>query len=553
MLKFEEHGRVGLETKMMFEFLIHQTANVKEFCSTQDEEFSNLVISFYENIVPLLSKNSGEIINYKDTIIKILERYNRCKRLKQEKQSDQELLPQLLEMEKNYNMNLLPPPMPSEYLSEEIWLSDESKWIGHGYYWKSGEGNIHKDLSFSDYDSLEDHFYQLSNANVLVADYNLIQNDFPELKNQSIENINKWLIKNSAFISEGQIKRCLEGGDQYELIENINDKYDKNTNKIGVRMKGGGRAASFLVDDKYSWNDNGLFHADMLEVKGIGTSILQPEIEQKACGFLSYVDALKEFAYEKLIQRISVLENQSWNTVQYYAIIDTGIKYKNNCKNPATGYEGDRCVLVVRQRQSRIISTFDEIVYYSVVRRNLLEYGRGNDFCKTLLKYGISSEQLPVLLSNLNDNDAFSLEGDWNVQSDSCLSHIIDFSHFFVLPSSNLHDKWKMSLSDVQDALLLGAEHFNLFSDTNLQKIFDNETNDIKKFFEDRQVDLNKKYGSFGCVGKRKPNYSWSWFLEVDSSWIMNFAMKTGLGLENNHLSSSEIFEIISNILPEKK
>ena len=52
--------------------------------------------------------------------------------------------------------------------------------------------------------------------------------------------------------------------------------------------------------------------------------------------------------------------------MKYLAVIDTGFKFKQGVVNPATGYEGDRCVLAIRQRNSRLVSSADEVVYYSV-------------------------------------------------------------------------------------------------------------------------------------------------------------------------------------------
>jgi len=57
----------------------------------------------------------------------------------------------------------------------------------------------------------------------------------------------------------------------------------------------------------------------------------------------------------------------AWSTVQTYAIIDTGIKYKNDVVNPATGYKGDRLVLCLRQRHSRYSGSFDDPCFFSVV------------------------------------------------------------------------------------------------------------------------------------------------------------------------------------------
>lgn len=53
--------------------------------------------------------------------------------------------------------------------------------------------------------------------------------------------INEWLIKNSAFISEGQIKRISTGGDLHEYIDledGLESLIDFDVEKIGMRMKG---------------------------------------------------------------------------------------------------------------------------------------------------------------------------------------------------------------------------------------------------------------------------------------------------------------------------
>lgn len=79
------------------------------------------------------------------------------------------------------------------------------------------------------------------------------------------------------------------------------------------------------------------------------------------------MDALKEISYQRLLQQIAEHEKQAWGTIQYYGIIDTGIKFKDDVENPATGYKGERLVYVLRQVNSRIVSSHDTIVYYSVV------------------------------------------------------------------------------------------------------------------------------------------------------------------------------------------
>lgn len=114
---------------------------------------------------------------------------------------------------------------------------------------------MNKDLSFMDYDAIEDNWTKLKQAKVLVADYDLIRNDFPSLKvlppvhmshhiqNKTKEEINNWLVDNTAYISEGQVKRILPGGDLNSLIdlgEGLEHICDVEVKNVGLRMKGAG-------------------------------------------------------------------------------------------------------------------------------------------------------------------------------------------------------------------------------------------------------------------------------------------------------------------------
>lgn len=207
----------------------------------------------------------------------------------------------------------------------------------------------------------------------------------------------------------------------------VMDYFDFGFKKSGIRQKGGGRAATFLVDSKYWFSKAGEPQCDMIDVKGVGTTSMQKSFEPSACGFLPLVDALKEFSYQHLIQHLAEREKTWWSTVQYYAIIDCGFGFKKDVANPATGFCGDRCVLLLRQRQSRCISAFDEIVYYSVVRQNVLKERFGTDVRKVLTKYGISSEQLPLALLPQSAHD--DLTGEWNMQADASLTHVLDFRY----------------------------------------------------------------------------------------------------------------------------
>ena len=44
-------------------------------------------------------------------------------------------------------------------------------------------------------------------------------------------------------------------------------------------------------------------------------------------GLLNLADALKELAVQRLLQRLAELRGESWTTVRYYALLDTGLHY----------------------------------------------------------------------------------------------------------------------------------------------------------------------------------------------------------------------------------
>jgi hypothetical protein len=101
----------------------------------------------------------------------------------------------------------------------------------------------------------------------------------------------------------------------------------------------------------------------MLDVKGLGTHVSAAVSDNpRNTGLLSCADALREFAMQRLIARVCERQPVSqyptpWRTVEFYAIIDTGLQYTG--LNPATGLKGERCVLTVRQRQSRAFVNYN--------------------------------------------------------------------------------------------------------------------------------------------------------------------------------------------------
>ena len=568
-------------------FSSNNSYQIKQQISSIDPLFNGYLNYFLSNYQQI-DKNNELLLSSKMTtaIYTILSDYNYYIRLKLENKGS---LSKLHEMESTFNPSLLPPPTPSEIILPELWLESSSKdqdenkneWIGHGYYYKHGTGPKLTDLCI-DYDGLEDKFIKLTKAKVIMADYKLLQKDFNKhLSKMNESQINEWLIENCAYFAQGQINRMLM---KYENNQNktdtdnidikhylhfddnltINDYIDLSPKsmKPGLRQRGGGRAATFLIDNKYKITSNGQFVADMLDVKGVGTHILCNDLAQDKNGFLSAVDAMIEFLYQKLIQRIFDIENEkcnsdgnqddkdtqkhNWGTVQMYGVIDTGLRFKDEIENPATGYKGDRIALIIRQRHSRLNASEDEPCFFSVAQQAQLMSEQGKKLREILLKYGITSEQIPTSYLLGDGVDVDGLNGDWNIQSDAGFCHLVDFSQFYCLPVTDDEKdveyelelkEWRMSMSAFKLGCKLGRV-FNDFgekmSEDMLREMFMNgadgdekEVNleEIKMSIEKEQDGLKKKWGDL--VGLRKPKHAWSWFLETDDSKIFEWAKKS--------------------------
>ena len=507
----------------------------------------------------------------------------------------------------------LPNSIPSELVDIKKWRTgnereDNKNFLGHGFFYHQGDC-ISKDINgVEDYDCLEDNFIKVENAKVAVCDYALLRSDFPEyLSEKSNEQINAWLLDQASYISEGQLVRISANGDLHEFLELSDPNLDINkvnadykaTRKSAFRYRGGGRAVNFLIDETLFFpnsnamvdqNKNEILNSEQqlkqlksnlfniicepnkilnfptrsfctgsfLNVKGVGTEKFAKGISPKLNGFLSFTDALKEYSYEKLINKLlkisktesgdSYANNKKMNstTVQTYAIIDLGIKYKDNIANPATSFLGDRCVLLIRQCSSRFVSGSDDFVYYSVVPEEQQKSNKSVNLLKqTLLKFGFTSEQIPLCFFS----QGYNCEGDWNIQADATLTRFIDFSQFYPLPNTPLK-KFKMSLDAFADGIKCCREAFNIvLGDKRLRSLVlgvaEKSEEDLVEELHKEKNRLKAKYGDKACKFN-KSDYSWSWFLETDDSDVSKFALEIGKnGVEYDKFNADDIHRII--------
>lgn len=141
----------------------------------------------------------------------------------------------------------------------------------------------------------------------------------------------------------------------------------------------------------------------------------------------------------------------------------------------------------------------------------------------------MSSEQNPESLFGTGLVEEELVDGNWNIQCTATKTHLIDFSHFFVLNHSKLSSNWKMSEEAIHNALKAGYKYNSLFkSEALLEKIFGTRDKEeaMKKFIDDELPLLETKYKDIGKVGLVKPSYSWSWFLETDDGLISKMSFE---------------------------
>lgn len=169
----------------------------------------------------------------------------------------------------------------------------------------------------------------LSNAKIVFADYGLLRKDFPELANISNDEIDWWLLRNTAVMSESQAKQ--------EVVNTPIVSYDK---KSAYRPPDYGRALVIPVNAPGTENPIGL-----IDAKGVGA--LKPALKDHGDGLATLGECIREFVYEKMVNRVFQHSQSGLKTVGTYAVIDAGFDLKHG--DQSTSPAG----IVLRQAHSR--------------------------------------------------------------------------------------------------------------------------------------------------------------------------------------------------------
>lgn len=177
--------------------------------------------------------------------------------------------------------------------------------------------------------SVKEEVVILSNAKIVFADYSLLRRDFAELRTISNDEIDWWLLRNTAIMSSAQ-------ADQ----EVVNTKINSYDTKSAYRPPDYGRALVIPVNSPGTENPIGL-----IDAKGVGA--LKPALKDHGDGLATLGECIREFVYEKLVNRVFQHSQSGIKTVGTYAVIDSGfdLKHVDGSSSPAG--------IVLRQAHNR--------------------------------------------------------------------------------------------------------------------------------------------------------------------------------------------------------
>ena len=218
---------------------------------------------------------------------------------------------------------------------------------------------------------------KLSNAQVVLADYELLKKDFPALSGKSDQEIDRWLLDNVGYVAKTQAKQSVVNTDIPVTGESAK----------ALRPEDYGRALVF----KDQSPDDSTTQIGLIDVKGAGAK--KPKKGHHSNGLSTLGEAVREFTYENMVRDVLEDSGEGYHTVGSYAVIDPGFDVVHD--------DGSRSRAGFYLRQAH--------------RRNHVEYleeSKSIKLAKTFMKYGI--------------------DVDGNIQATTG-NEIMDFGHYVVV------------------------------------------------------------------------------------------------------------------------
>jgi len=166
---------------------------------------------------------------------------------------------------------------------------------------------------FADPGVREEAVLRVEGARVVLADYALLQEDFPELRGLPHASIDEWLIHNAALISEVQAAQA-----------SVNSTIATHGSCGAFRPPLYGRALVAPAG------------CGLLDLKGTGVGPgRKPTSDAHSNGLLALGEALANVAFRELIEMIFRSADSGFRTVPDYALLDLGFDVRD-LVGPAT-------------------------------------------------------------------------------------------------------------------------------------------------------------------------------------------------------------------------
>jgi hypothetical protein len=165
---------------------------------------------------------------------------------------------------------------------------------------------------------------QLTNARVVMADYDLIRKDFPQVANLSNPEIDGWLISETGYVSIPQANQTATNTETPLTGEE----------KKAYRPPRYNRANVFDVSNPA----NNAEQIGIIDVKGAGS--LNPRQADHGNGVATLGEVIREFLYERLVREVTHDAELPNKVVGSYAVIDPGfdVVHADGSASPAGYY-----------------------------------------------------------------------------------------------------------------------------------------------------------------------------------------------------------------------
>ena len=162
---------------------------------------------------------------------------------------------------------------------------------------------------------------KLTEAKVLIADYDFDYADFPSTAYLSNSEIDEWLLKYVGYISDTQTVQTT-----------VNTSIPTSSeHRFAYRPPRYGRA---LVYEVFDPSDTSV-QVGLIDAKGVGAT--NPIQKNHGNGIATLGEVIREYVYEKMVNEILVEEKIGHHTIGSYAVIDPGfdVIHEDGSQSPA--------------------------------------------------------------------------------------------------------------------------------------------------------------------------------------------------------------------------